>query len=73
VADTGPGIPLEIRDHVFERYAQYNTPGYQPGSAGLGLAIVKDIVEAHGGRISIDSNSGIGTRVIVQLPAFKDV
>jgi PAS domain S-box-containing protein len=73
VADTGPGIPPEIRDHVFERYAQYSTPGYEPGSAGLGLAIVKDIVEAHGGRISIESNNGIGTRFIVQLPAFQEV
>jgi two-component system, NtrC family, sensor histidine kinase KinB len=73
VADTGPGIPPEIRDHVFERYAQYSTPGYEPGSAGLGLAIVKDIVEAHGGRISIVSNNGAGTRFIVQLPAFQEV
>ncbi len=73
VADTGPGIPPEIRDHVFERYTQYSTPGYEPGSAGLGLAIVKDIVEAHGGRISIESNNGIGTRFIVQLPAFQEV
>jgi NtrC-family two-component system sensor histidine kinase KinB len=73
VADTGPGIPPEIRDQVFERYTQYSTPGYEPGSAGLGLAIVKDIVEAHGGRITIESNNGIGTRFIVQLPAFKEV
>jgi two-component system, NtrC family, sensor histidine kinase KinB len=73
VADTGPGIPPEIRDHVFERYAQHDTPGYEPGAAGLGLAIVKDIVEAHGGRIWIDSNNGIGTRFIVQLPALREV
>jgi NtrC-family two-component system sensor histidine kinase KinB len=72
VADTGPGIPSEIRDHVFERYAQYSSPGYEPGSAGLGLSIVKDIVEAHGGRISIESNNGTGSRFIVQLPAFQE-
>ncbi len=72
VADTGPGIPPEIRDHVFERYAQYSMPGYERGSAGPGLSIVKDIVEAHGGRISIESNKGTGTRFIIQLPAFEE-
>ncbi len=72
VADTGPGIPAEIRDHVFERFAQYATPGHEAGAAGLGLAIVKDIVEAHGGRITIDSNNGSGTRFVVQLPPFQE-
>ncbi len=69
VADSGPGIAPEIRDHVFERFAQYGANGYAPGSAGLGLAIVKDIVEAHGGRIFVESNNGHGSRFIVQLPA----
>ena len=68
VADSGPGIAPEIRDHVFERFAQYGANGYAPGSAGLGLAIVKDIVEAHGGRIFVESNNGHGSRFIVQLP-----
>jgi PAS domain S-box-containing protein len=72
VADTGPGIPREIRDLVFERFAQYRAPGYEAGSAGLGLSIVKDIVEAHGGRISIESNNGSGSRFIVRLPAFQE-
>jgi NtrC-family two-component system sensor histidine kinase KinB len=72
VTDTGPGIPPEIRNHIFERFAQYKTPGYEPGSAGLGLAIVKDIVEAHGGRVSIESNNGSGSKFIVQLPAFEE-
>jgi two-component system sensor histidine kinase BaeS len=68
VADTGPGIAPEIRDHIFERFAQYGADGYAPGSAGLGLAIVKDIVQAHGGRIFVESNNGHGSRFIVQLP-----
>jgi NtrC-family two-component system sensor histidine kinase KinB len=68
VSDTGPGIAPEIRDHVFERFAQYGANGYPSGSAGLGLAIVKDIVEAHGGRIFIESNNGHGSRFVVQLP-----
>ena len=68
VADSGPGIAPEIRDHVFERFAQYGTNGHTAGSAGLGLAIVKDIVEAHGGRIFVESNNGHGSRFVVQLP-----
>ena len=71
--DTGPGIAPEIRDHVFERFAQYGANGYAPGSAGLGLAIVKDIVEAHGGRIFVESNNGHGSRFIVQLPASRAI
>ena len=54
VADSGPGIAPEIRDHVFERFAQYGATAPTTGSAGLGLAIVKEIVEAHGGRIFVD-------------------
>jgi NtrC-family two-component system sensor histidine kinase KinB len=72
VTDSGPGIAPEIRDHVFERFAQYGTNGYSAGSAGLGLAIVKDIVEAHGGRIFVESNNGHGSRFIVQLPLGPD-
>ena len=72
VADSGPGIAPEIRDHIFERFAQYGTNGYAPGSAGLGLAIVKDIVEAHGGRIFIESNHGHGSRFVVQLPLSQE-
>ena len=69
VTDTGPGIAPEIRDHIFERFAQYGANGSARGSAGLGLSIVKDIVEAHGGRIFIESSNGHGARFIVQLPA----
>ncbi len=72
VSDTGPGIPPEIRDHIFERFAQCSTPGHEAGAAGLGLSIVKDIVEAHGGLISIESNNGSGTRFVAQLPAFQE-
>jgi two-component system, NtrC family, sensor histidine kinase KinB len=69
VSDTGPGVTPEIRDHLFERFTQWNVGGFPPGSAGLGLAIVKDIVEAHGGRIFVDNNPGGGTCFTVELPA----
>ena len=68
VSDTGPGIPPEIRDHLFERFAQWNVNGGKAGSAGLGLAIAREIVEAHGGRIFVHSDLGQGTSFIVSLP-----
>ena len=67
VADTGPGIAPEIRDRIFERFTQWGASTYVTGSAGLGLAIAKDIVEAHGGRIFVESGEG-GSTFTVRLP-----
>ena len=67
VQDSGPGIPPEQRERVFERYAQSAQAG-EIGGAGLGLAIVRDIVQAHGGRILLDSEPGRGTRFTLALP-----
>jgi PAS domain S-box-containing protein len=64
VSDTGPGIPPERRERIFERYVQ----GEEPGAAGLGLAIVRDIVQAHGGRIFLESEVGRGSRFVLELP-----
>lgn len=68
VKDTGPGIPQPIKDHLFERFTQWNGNGNEPGSSGLGLAIVKEIVEGHGGRIFVDSTPGQGTCFTIELP-----
>ena len=68
VADSGPGIAPELRDSIFDRFAQYGN-GAEKGSAGLGLAIAKDIVEAHGGRIFVDAGAERGSRFVVELPA----
>jgi len=65
VADNGPGIPLAIRDRVFEPFV---TAG-KKGGTGLGLTIVKRIVEHHGGRVSFQTESGVGTRFILEVPA----
>jgi signal transduction histidine kinase len=65
VEDRGPGIATEAQGHVFERFYRPRAEG--PG-IGLGLAIAKGIVEAHGGRIGIESEPGRGTRVWFTLP-----
>ena len=64
VSDSGPGIPPEQRERIFERFAQ----GEEPGAAGLGLAIVRDVVQAHGGRIFLESELGHGSRFTLELP-----
>jgi NtrC-family two-component system sensor histidine kinase KinB len=67
VTDDGPGIPPEQQERIFERFTQ--SAGGEIGAAGLGLAIVRDIVQAHGGRIHLESALGRGTRFTLDLPA----
>jgi signal transduction histidine kinase len=66
VTDTGAGIPPEVLPLVFDRYRR--APGAQPRGTGLGLFIAKGIVEAHHGRIAIESMPGVGTTVSFTLP-----
>jgi PAS domain S-box-containing protein len=70
VADTGPGIPAEERDTIFEKYRTIGTSEGQEGT-GLGLFIVKSLVETHGGRVEINCPASGGTEVIVSLPALS--
>ncbi|MEK9146412.1 MAG: HAMP domain-containing sensor histidine kinase [Elusimicrobiota bacterium] len=63
VADNGPGIPAEL----LPRLLTDSVSGKEDGT-GLGLLLVKDILEAHGGTISIHSELGLGTRVFTSLP-----
>jgi signal transduction histidine kinase len=68
VADRGIGIPSVDLSNVFEPgYRARNAADVAPGT-GIGLAGVRDIVQAHGGRIAIDSEEGVGTTVTVRLP-----
>ena len=69
VEDTGVGIPADEQSHLFERFFRSSTATEQaiPGT-GLGLVIAKAIVEAHGGRIRVRSESGVGTCFRVELP-----
>jgi PAS domain S-box-containing protein len=69
VADSGIGIPDEELPHIFERFFRGERPQQlQIPGTGLGLAIVKEIVELHGGRITVESHSGRGTTFTVWLP-----
>ena len=66
VVDTGPGIPPEHLDHVFDRYWQAKSTAKL--GAGLGLSIAKGIVEAHGGRIWVESPPQSGAQFNFTLP-----
>jgi signal transduction histidine kinase len=62
--DTGPGMPAEVLAQVFKPF--FST---KPGGTGLGLSITRKIVEAHGGRIGVQSEPGRGTKFSLWLPA----
>ena len=66
VADNGPGIPEEVKARIFDPF--FTTKGSGKG-IGLGLAIVQQIVEAHGGAITLESAAGQGTDFTVAIPA----
>lgn len=64
VADTGRGMPPEVRDSLFTARARSG----RAGGTGLGTKIVKDVVDAHGGRISVESTPGVGTTFSLYFP-----
>jgi heavy metal sensor kinase len=69
VADTGQGIPVEAQPYIFDRFYRVDKARARAhGGSGLGLAIAKSICELHGGRISVESHLGKGTRFRVELP-----
>jgi len=70
VADTGPGIPADALPRIFEPYWQVQKTR---SGMGLGLFIAKTLVEAHRGRMWVDSTIGCGTIFYFTLPAFRSM
>ena len=69
VSDTGTGIRAEDLPHVFERfYRGEKSRNRGTGGAGLGLAIARGIVQAHGGKIEVESELSKGTQFTFQIP-----
>ena len=67
VADRGPGVALEDRERVFDRFVRLESARSRPGS-GLGLSLVAAVARLHGGAVRLDDNAP-GLRVRVALPA----
>lgn len=67
VQDNGPGIPAEYRDYIFEKFARLQPDRY-PKGVGLGLAFCQLAVQAHGGKIWVESLPGQGSRFVFTLP-----
>ena len=65
--DNGPGIPVEIQEHIFEPF--YTTKSH---GTGLGLAVVKAVVSAHNGAVWLESRTGEGTTVGIELPVYRE-
>jgi signal transduction histidine kinase len=67
VADSGPGIPPEARDKVFNWFESHSN-GSRHRGAGLGLSLVRSFVELHGGDVRFDPEVAKGTTVICEFP-----
>lgn len=72
VGDDGPGIPPDQQERIIERFARLDDARTRlAGGTGLGLAITREIIERHGGTITVDSTDHSGTRFVVQLPTAQ--
>lgn len=72
VTDTGPGIPPEAREKIFERFYRLDkSRSKETGGTGLGLAIVKHAAQHHAGSVEVTSEEGTGSTFTVRLPAIS--
>jgi signal transduction histidine kinase len=72
VSDVGPGIPLEMKEKVFNSFESHSLGSRHRGT-GLGLSLVRSFVELHGGTVTIDSQVGQGTTVVCMFPIDQAV
>jgi signal transduction histidine kinase len=71
VKDSGPGIPANARERIFEKFARLKGKDV-PSGLGIGLAFCRLAVQAHGGRIWVESEDGQGSKFIFTLPAVQE-
>jgi len=72
VSDTGPGIPPDELEPIFERFHRVDgSRSRDRGGSGLGLAIARAVVEAHGGSIRAESDPGHGAVFRIDLPRYR--
>jgi signal transduction histidine kinase len=69
VKDTGPGIPRELHEKIFQPF--FSTRAGSEGSRGLGLTIVDRVAKRHGARVTLDSEPGRGTEFQIRFPAAR--
>lgn len=70
VADSGPGVPVDLQEEIFEKFRQGGDAlTGKPAGLGLGLAICKEILKVHGGRIWVESRPNAGSKFFFALPA----
>jgi signal transduction histidine kinase len=68
ISDTGPGIPPDQQEKMFEPFVRGGQGRRFPQGMGLGLSIARELVEAHGGRLELESETGLGSKFTVLLP-----
>jgi signal transduction histidine kinase len=74
VRDTGPGIPIEYRSRIFDRFFRVDKSlSRKTGGSGLGLAIVKELVEVMGGTVELQSEMGAGSAFVLRFPVAAEV
>ena len=72
VADTGPGIPADCRESIFQPFFRVDkSRSREMGGVGLGLALVREIAVLHGGGVTVESSSENGTTFVVTLPLVQ--
>lgn len=73
IIDTGPGISADKLPHLFDRYYQAETSGFQNSGLGLGLYICAEIIKRHNGKIGVDSEPGKGSNFWFTLPLTGNI